>query len=274
MTLIDRTGANVPEYAKNLASPSVLINGRDCVALAGIEIPEGTAEGQGCRVYRDEQGRMSGMPSKSVLRKALANSGESGSAPAPFEATGPEAGSHSHERKGLDDNAKGAGNDSNAGVKRTGSDGNAGQKSAGSDGNAQTGKRTGLWAVFSLMAAMGAASLPALSCPICWPLYAGLLAAAGVSFVDYSPYLPFILSGALILSLIAFYYYGRTSAKWSIAGLGALASAVLIAGRFLGDAWYFLVPGMLLAAIPVVMILTGRLQTLKSAKASAVDCDC
>ena len=37
--------------------------------------------------------------------------------------------------------------------------------------------------------ASGVAVLPVLTCPACWPLYAGLLSALGISFVNYTPFL-------------------------------------------------------------------------------------
>ena len=41
----------------------------------------------------------------------------------------------------------------------------------------------------ALLPAIGAALLPKLTCPACWPAYAAVLSALGVSFVDYTPYL-------------------------------------------------------------------------------------
>ena len=40
-----------------------------------------------------------------------------------------------------------------------------------------------------LLPAVGAALLPKLTCPACWPAYAALLSALGVGFIDYTPYL-------------------------------------------------------------------------------------
>lgn len=41
----------------------------------------------------------------------------------------------------------------------------------------------------ALLPAIGAALLPKLTCPACWPAYAGLLSALGVGFFDYTPWL-------------------------------------------------------------------------------------
>src|SRR3546814_20862630 len=39
----------------------------------------------------------------------------------------------------------------------------------------------------AVLPAVGAALLPKLSCPVCWPAYAGLLSSFGIGFVDYTP---------------------------------------------------------------------------------------
>ena len=49
--------------------------------------------------------------------------------------------------------------------------------------------------VVAMLPAVAAALLPKLTCPACWPAYAAVLSALGVSFVDYTPYLlPFTLA--------------------------------------------------------------------------------
>ena len=52
-----------------------------------------------------------------------------------------------------------------------------------------TPTRSGWRRVLPVLPALGAALLPALGCPACWPAYAGLLSALGVGFVNYTPLL-------------------------------------------------------------------------------------
>ncbi len=46
------------------------------------------------------------------------------------------------------------------------------------------------WQYFTAaLPAIGAAALPKLTCPAYWPAYSGLLSAAGVGIINYTPYL-------------------------------------------------------------------------------------
>ena len=60
-----------------------------------------------------------------------------------------------------------------------------------------------LWqAVIASLPAVGAASLPKLTCPLCFPAYAAVLSALGLEFVDYTPYL-LPLTGAFLIVALA-----------------------------------------------------------------------
>ncbi|MCB1319029.1 MAG: hypothetical protein KDK34_02185 [Leptospiraceae bacterium] len=53
-----------PSYAKEYGSPTILVNGKDVAPVAG-------AGGNACRIYRDEAGRMSGLPPEANVIAAL-----------------------------------------------------------------------------------------------------------------------------------------------------------------------------------------------------------
>lgn len=62
---IDKDDPNAPNFAKNLSSPTILIDGKD--------IEEG-AEGSGgnsCRLYKNESGKLSGTPPRHLLENAI-----------------------------------------------------------------------------------------------------------------------------------------------------------------------------------------------------------
>jgi len=84
-----------------------------------------------------------------------------------------------------------------------------------------------------LLAAMGAAFLPKLTCPACWPAYAALLSALGVGFIDYTPYLlPLTLVFlAVTLAILAW----RPRRGYAPLALGLFASAILLIGKFFFD---------------------------------------
>lgn len=60
---INKEDQNAPSYATNLTSPTILVDGKDIVP--------GSNEGSACRIYRDEDGKLSGIPPESALKKAL-----------------------------------------------------------------------------------------------------------------------------------------------------------------------------------------------------------
>ncbi|MEJ2452322.1 MAG: hypothetical protein P8047_16965 [Gammaproteobacteria bacterium] len=97
---------------------------------------------------------------------------------------------------------------------------------------------------------VGVALLPKLTCPACWPAYAGLLSTMGIGFFDYTPYLmPLtMLFIAIVLASLAFRAGRRQGYKplW----LGLVASLVLLAGKFYfdSDAIMYLGLGLLVLA--------------------------
>ncbi len=85
----------------------------------------------------------------------------------------------------------------------------------------------------SLLPAVGAAVLPKLTCPACWPAYAALLSALGVGFIDYTPYLlPLTLVFlVVVLAILAW----RPRRGYTPLILGLFASAAMLIGKFFFD---------------------------------------
>ncbi|MCR9145558.1 MAG: MerC domain-containing protein [bacterium] len=59
-----RQDENAPPYAQKFGSPTILVDGEDVAPAAG-------AGGNACRIYRDADGRMSGLPPREDLVRAL-----------------------------------------------------------------------------------------------------------------------------------------------------------------------------------------------------------
>jgi len=99
--------------------------------------------------------------------------------------------------------------------------------------NEKTRNSRGGWKRFvTVFPVIGAALLPKLTCPACWPAYAGLLSALGIGFVNYTPYL---LPLTMLFVLITLFSLGyRASRRRGIRPLllGSLAAIILIVGRF------------------------------------------
>lgn len=95
----------------------------------------------------------------------------------------------------------------------------------------------------------GVAALPVLTCPACWPLYAGLLSALGLGFVDYTPYLLPVTAVLLALSLVPLAWKARQ--RWGYRPLtaGVFSAALILSGKFWIDnsALFYAGVGVLLA---------------------------
>ncbi len=84
----------------------------------------------------------------------------------------------------------------------------------------------------AVVPALGASLLPSLSCPACWPAYASLLSAVGLSFVGQSKYLLWLNLVALLVSLVVLFRRVRTGGYAPLL-IGALATLLILSGKFL-----------------------------------------
>ena len=83
--------------------------------------------------------------------------------------------------------------------------------------------------------AVGAAALPKLTGPACWPAYSGLLSAAGVGFINYTPYLLPLTVTFVGLSLASLGWGARLRRGFAPLWFGVMAATVLISGKFAFD---------------------------------------
>ncbi len=97
-------------------------------------------------------------------------------------------------------------------------------------GTAQTFARS-----LPALPSVGLALLPKLTCAACWPAYAALLSAFGISFVDYTPYLLPFTALFLAVTLLALAYDGRGRHGYGPLALGVLACAIVLAAKFAFD---------------------------------------
>ena len=105
-----------------------------------------------------------------------------------------------------------------------------------------------LSALPSVIAALVASS-PILTCPACWPLYAGLLSSLGIGFVNYTPY---ILPSTIVMIIVALLPIGLRAYKthtYKPLICGLMASAILLSGKFFMDNEYIFYSGALLLII-------------------------
>ncbi len=109
-----------------------------------------------------------------------------------------------------------------------------------------TKKTTGWIGSFAVLPGIGAALLPALTCPACWPAYAGLLSSMGIGFVNYSPWLLGFTAIFLAISLAALAYKGIKQKIWGPFYLGLVGSVLLITGKYVFNINMLLYAGVVL----------------------------
>ena len=111
--------------------------------------------------------------------------------------------------------------------------------------------RTRWQAVIASLPALGAASLPKLTCPLCFPAYAAVLSALGLEFVDYTPYLLPLTAAFLAVALVVLAMQTRRTGNVQSLLLGVAASALVLIGKFQFDAEWLTIGGIVLLVAAV-----------------------
>ena len=121
--------------------------------------------------------------------------------------------------------------------------------------------------VLASFPAIGAALLPKLTCPLCWPAYTAVLSALGVGFVDYTPYLlPATLTFlAFAVGMLAFGAW-KTGRRMPLI-LGLVACIAILLGKFaVGSDWFTNAGVIVLVGATFLM---ARRQTVQPASCPA-----
>ena len=120
-------------------------------------------------------------------------------------------------------------------------------------------------ALFASLPTVGVAFLPKLLCPLCFPVYAAILSALGLEFVDYTPYLLPLTVAFLTISLGVLVMQTRNTGRTAPLLLGVAASAIVVIGKFHFDLDWLTTSGVVLL---IVSILLGN----RSRPSSAASC--
>lgn len=91
-----------------------------------------------------------------------------------------------------------------------------------------SGKAAGLAVVPGALLSL----LPVVSCPSCWPAYAGVLSSLGVPFLMDASWLLPLTVGALLLALLGLGFRARRRRGFGPLALGVLAAAGTLLGKF------------------------------------------
>jgi len=82
------------------------------------------------------------------------------------------------------------------------------------------------------MPGIGVALLPKLLCPMCWPLYAGIVSSVGLGFLVGTAYLLPITSAFLILTVAVLGFRARQRRGFVPFLMGLVASVAVLIGKF------------------------------------------
>ncbi len=85
----------------------------------------------------------------------------------------------------------------------------------------------------SMAPAIGVAILPKLTCPACWPAYAGLLGSFGVGFINYTPYLAPLTLFFLTLAVLPLAYRAQSRHGYGPLVMGAAAAVSVMFSKFI-----------------------------------------
>ncbi|NOY88480.1 MAG: MerC domain-containing protein [FCB group bacterium] len=95
----------------------------------------------------------------------------------------------------------------------------------------------------SIIPAIGAALLPNVTCPACWPIYAGILSAVGLGFLMTGTYFYILVSILLSISLFSLFYNAKTRRGYAPFALGLVSAIIILAGKYFQTSDYVLYVG-------------------------------
>jgi len=87
----------------------------------------------------------------------------------------------------------------------------------------------------AMLPGVGAALLPKLACPACWPAYAGLMSSLGLGFLLDTVWLLPLTVAFLGVAVGALAFRAQRRRGYAPVALGVAASVFIIAGKFLFD---------------------------------------
>lgn len=90
-----------------------------------------------------------------------------------------------------------------------------------------------LSSIFAALPSIFIVLLPKLTCPLCWPLYTGILSAFGIPFANYTPYILPLTVIFLTLALFSLGFRAKLRHGYNPFILGLIAAMVITVGKFI-----------------------------------------
>lgn len=120
---------------------------------------------------------------------------------------------------------------------------------------------------------VGAALLPNVTCPACWPVYAGILSSAGLGFLMIGPYFYLIVGAALSVSLFGLFHRAKSRRGYGPLFAGLAASIAILVSKAVGAGnWLMYVSAGFLVAASIWNNWPKRKSQRESDHAEAVAC--
>jgi mercuric ion transport protein len=91
---------------------------------------------------------------------------------------------------------------------------------------------TRMRSVLAVLPGLGVALMPKVVCPLCWPAYAGVLSAVGLTFLMQDEWLLPISALCLLAAVAALSWRARQRRGYGPAMAGLLASLAILTGKF------------------------------------------
>ncbi len=108
----------------------------------------------------------------------------------------------------------------------------AGALRAASASAGNVGGKKGFLHALSAVPGTAVSLLPAVVCPACWPVYAGILSAAGFGFLSRGNVLLPVTAGLLAVALAGLAWRARSRRGYRPLAVGAVACAIILFGKF------------------------------------------
>ena len=96
----------------------------------------------------------------------------------------------------------------------------------------------------TLIPVISVALVPKLFCPACWPVYAGLLGAMGIGFVNYTPWLLPLTLVFVVIALASLLWRADQRRGYAPFVAGLVSAIALLIGKFNLDSDYVMYAGL------------------------------
>ncbi len=115
--------------------------------------------------------------------------------------------------------------------------------------------------ILTALPGIGAVLLPNVTCPACWPIYAGILSSLGLGFLMTGPYF-YLFTGILLsVSLSSLAYKAKSRRGYLPFWIGLSGAVIIIAGKYNALSDYIFYSGALLL---IVASIWNNIPTRKS----------